>query len=86
MKNIFLTGLMLVLVGCANHPLDCATGLIAWDDCLPGTKGYEIRQQSLRNLSAAQAEKSATDDAICQSYGAKPGTDAYVNCRVQRDK
>jgi hypothetical protein len=86
MKNLLLTGIMLGLVGCANHPLDCATGLIAWDDCLPGTKGYEIRQQSLRSLSAARAEKSATDDAVCQSYGAKPGTDAYVNCRVQRDK
>lgn len=23
------------------------------------------------------------DDQRCQSYGAKPGTDAYVNCRVQ---
>ncbi|UZE14819.1 hypothetical protein [Pseudomonas sp. B21-053] len=86
MKKLLLAVIMLVLVGCANHPLDCAIGLIAWDDCLPGTKGYEVRQQSLKNLSAAEAEKTATDDAVCQSYGAKPGTDAYVNCRVQRDK
>ena len=86
MKNLLLAGVMLVLAGCANHPLDCAIGLIAWDDCLPGTKGYEVRQQSLKNLSAARAEKTATDDAICQSYGAKPGSDAYVSCRIQRDK
>jgi hypothetical protein len=86
MKTLLLTAAILVLTGCANHPLDCAIGLIAWDDCLPGTKGYEVRQQSLRNLSAARAEKTATDDAICQSYGAKPGSDAYVSCRVERDK
>jgi hypothetical protein len=86
MKNLFGVAVLLTLGGCANHPLDCAIGIIAWDDCLPGTKGYEVRQQSLKNLSAARAEKSATDDALCQSYGAKPGTDAYINCRVQRDK
>ena len=86
MKKLFGVAALLALGGCANHPLDCAIGIIAWDDCLPGTKGYEVRQQSLKNLSEARAEKSATDDALCQSYGAKPGTDAYINCRVQRDK
>jgi hypothetical protein len=25
------------------------------------------------------------DDATCRSYGAAPGSDAYVNCRMQRD-
>jgi hypothetical protein len=25
------------------------------------------------------------DDATCRSYGAVPGSDAYVNCRMQRD-
>jgi hypothetical protein len=25
------------------------------------------------------------DDATCKSYGAVPGSDAYVNCRMQRD-
>lgn len=86
MRALLLTTFLLALAGCANHPLDCAIGLIAWDDCLPGTKGYEVRQQSLKNLSAVRSEKATTDDAVCQSYGAKPGTDAYVNCRVQRDK
>ena len=76
----------LVLTGCANHPLDCATGFIAWDDCLPGTKGYEIRQQRLANLKGAIESKQQLDDAKCKSYGATPGSDAYVNCRVQLDK
>lgn len=59
------------LFGCAHHPLDCATGFVAWDDCEPGTRGYEIRQSALNR-----------DDRLCQSWGAVPGTDAYVNCRA----
>lgn len=29
------------------------------------------------------AAHNAQDDQQCLSYGAKPGTDAYVNCRAQ---
>jgi hypothetical protein len=29
------------------------------------------------------AEQNAADDAKCQSYGAKPGTDIYVTCRMR---
>jgi hypothetical protein len=76
----------LMLAGCANHPLDCATGLIAWDDCLPGTKGYAIRQESLKNLAAAEGHQASSDDAECQSFGAQPGTDSYINCRIQLKK
>ena len=86
MKTVILPLLLIFIAGCANHPLDCATGLIAWDDCLPGTKGYEIRQQSLKNLSDAKARKDLEDDAKCRSYGALLGSDAYVNCRVQLGK
>ncbi|MGF6125197.1 hypothetical protein QF019_000386 [Pseudomonas frederiksbergensis] len=75
-----------MLAGCANHPLDCATGLIAWDDCLPGTKGYAIRQESLKNLAAAEGHQASSDDAECQSFGAQPGTDSYINCRIQLKK
>lgn len=82
----YLLLMTLALVGCANHPMDCATGFIAWDDCLPGTKGYEIRQRSLGNLKSAVEIQNAQDDAKCRSYGAVPGSDAYVNCRVQLDK
>lgn len=28
------------------------------------------------------AQMAAKNDAQCQSYGAKPGSDAYVQCRV----
>ena len=86
MKTVLWSLMLILIAGCANHPLDCATGLIAWDDCLPGTKVYEIRQQSLKNLSEAKAEKDYMDDAKCRSYGATPGSDAYVNCRVQLGK
>jgi hypothetical protein len=83
MKAWAIATVALLMSGCANHPLDCATGLIAWDDCLPGTKGYAIRQESLKNLAAAEGQKANSDDAECQSFGAQPGTDTYVNCRIQ---
>jgi hypothetical protein len=76
---------LLALAGCANHPLDCSMG-VAWDDCLPDTNGYANRQDSLKKLAAAKELQAAKDDAQCQSYGATPGSDAYVNCRVQLDK
>src|SRR5215469_16297244 len=31
------------------------------------------------------AAQNAQDDQKCQSYGARQGTDAYVNCRAQLD-
>lgn len=32
-----------------------------------------------------QQRDAARDDAACRNYGALPGTDAYVNCRVHLD-
>jgi hypothetical protein len=33
-----------------------------------------------------QSQIAAKDDAICQGYGAKPGTPEYINCRGQQDQ
>lgn len=33
-------------------------------------------------LFASSEEIAAKDDTICRSYGAKPGSDAYVQCRT----
>jgi hypothetical protein len=30
----------------------------------------------------SSAERAARDDSECQSYGAKPGSDLYVQCRL----
>jgi hypothetical protein len=43
---------------------------MAWDDCLPGTAGYERSHAAL-----------ASDDEKCQSYGLGFGTPAYAECR-----
>jgi len=32
--------LLLLVTGCANHPVDCALGFVH-ADCLPGTMGYD---------------------------------------------
>jgi hypothetical protein len=72
-----LFGLVPVLVSltllsaCANHPVDCAVGF-HHADCLPGTAGYDSPDKF-----------SVVDDKQCQSYGLKPGTDAYANCRIK---
>lgn len=34
---------------------------------------------------ASQQQIAANDDATCQSYGAVPGSNAYIQCRMQRD-
>ena len=42
--------------------------------------------QTLEESRAAQrAAAQAQDDQKCQGFGARPGTDAYVNCRAQLD-
>jgi hypothetical protein len=44
---------------------------------------------SLAGCAEYQAERaaqiSASDDAQCASYGAKPGSDVYVQCRMNLD-
>jgi hypothetical protein len=32
---------------------------------------------------ASPGQIAASDDAQCRSYGAQPGSDAYVSCRTQ---
>jgi hypothetical protein len=65
---------MLALSGCQNHPVDCAAGF-AWDDCLPGTKGYEKKIA----IQGAMKDK-------CASYGFRKGTDAYAQCMMTLDQ
>jgi hypothetical protein len=47
---------------------------------LSGCAEYEARKQA-----AAQAQAAAIDtdeDGVCRSYGAVPGTTAYIQCRM----
>lgn len=72
MKRIFaLVMAAALLAGCANHPIDCAVGFVH-ADCLPGTAGY-----------ANPDRFAAEDDKACQSYGLKPGTPEYSDCRIK---
>ena len=36
----------------------------------------------LSGCAESPEEKAARQDALCQSYGAKPGTDQYIQCRA----
>lgn len=71
----FALAFAMLLGGCAGHPVDCATGLVAWSDCAPGTAGYQRRQNSLDQ-----------DADRCSGYGYTPGTDGYAHCRMSMDQ
>jgi hypothetical protein len=77
MKRSFaLLAACLLLGGCASgHPLDCATGLVAWNDCAPGSAGYNKRISMQRG-----------NQERCSGYGFQPGTDAYAQCLMNLDR
>lgn len=37
-------------------------------------------------MAEAKARNDAQDDQTCRGYGAKPGTDIYIQCRMQRQQ
>lgn len=37
-------------------------------------------------LFMSDAEVTSKDDAICRGYGAEPGSQAYIQCRVTQDQ
>lgn len=47
--------------------------------------GCVNKQQEHQEIEAVKAQQAVADDAQCQSYSAKPGSDAYVGCRMQLD-
>lgn len=47
---------------------------------LSGCAQYEARQRAEAQAQAAAI--AANEDATCQSYGADPGSPAYVQCRM----
>ena len=70
------------LVACADHSLDCSLG--RWhSDCEPGTRAYEQKKEVDAKQMAVDAENAAKDDAECRSYGFKPDTPSYVQCRTR---
>ncbi|WP_181135252.1 hypothetical protein [Pseudomonas syringae group genomosp. 3] len=44
--------------------------------------GCVNKQQDQQEIEAAKAQQAVADDAQCQSYSAKSGNDAYVDCRM----
>ena len=73
--NALMWMAFLGLTSWAGHPLDCATGLVAWDDCHPGTAGYNRRH----DMAGADRQK-------CAGYGFTPGTDNYARCVMELDQ
>jgi hypothetical protein len=49
-------------------------------------KGCGVVTSLAGQCAGRLAQREAADDAKCQGYGAKPGTDAYVQCRIGLDQ
>jgi hypothetical protein len=49
-------------------------------------KGCGIITSVAGDCAAVLTRREAADDAKCQGYGAKPGSDAYVQCRIGLDQ
>jgi hypothetical protein len=73
MRVLALLGLVLVwpLVGCQ-----------AMDDLPPGYFFPTPFTPTKQGLAAIKAEWAVKDDETCRGYGAKPGTDIYIQCRM----
>jgi hypothetical protein len=67
MKSVAMSACLLMLCLCCL----CGCGLIP---------GYRERFEAARDAQQTAADNA--DDAKCQSYGSKPGSDAYVACRM----
>lgn len=43
-------------------------------------------QTNQERMAEFKARNDALDDQTCRGYGAKPGTDIYIQCRMQRQQ
>jgi hypothetical protein len=57
--------------------------MVACIATLAGCAEYEARRQQ-EQMAKAQAV-TANDDAQCRSYGAAPGSQSYIQCRMNID-
>ncbi len=48
--------------------------------------GCLMGPMSQEEIAAKKAELAGKDDATCRGYGAKPGTDIYIQCRMAQQK
>jgi hypothetical protein len=76
MNRLGVLILAVFLSGCGTgHPLDCATGLVAWNDCPSGSAGFQRRASLEQN-----------DQTKCANYGFQVGTPDYARCIMALDQ
>lgn len=69
-----------------------AIGMLALLLALPLAGCFETAANSTpppmsnEQLAAKKQELAAKDDEACKGYGAKPGTEPYVQCRMKLDQ
>jgi len=59
---------------------------LALAGCLSDSEKANLRETLVGEAFSSKEELAAKDDAVCRGYGAQPGTNAYVQCRVVQDQ
>ena len=54
--------------------------------CFQNTSNSAPPPMSGEQLAARKQELAAKDDETCKGYGARPGTEPYVQCRMKLDQ
>jgi hypothetical protein len=68
------------LANCTANSVECTLGT-PHSDCAPNTYGHQAAMEELRSTRMT----GNIDDARCQSYGFKPGSPEYTQCRANLD-
>jgi len=62
-----------------------SAGIILDTNASAAALGGCANKPDFARVQAIEQARAAADDAKCQSYGAKPGEPAYIQCRVALD-
>jgi len=65
---VCFTGCSNVGPGFANHPIACSLGYV-WDDCLPGTKGWDNGGGKIYREGAQKVLDKYTQQQIMENSG-----------------
>ena len=85
MRVILIVLCVTALAGCGGGPQRNAAGYTSEQQAYYDFFISQGLSKETANLAAVSpvARQLYFDDRKCQSYGAKPGSDAYVACRAQ---
>jgi hypothetical protein len=80
MRFVLVLLVVVVCQSCSTRSIDCAIET-PHSECAPDTEGHRAALEEMR----ATQMTGSIDDARCRSYGWKPGSPEYTQCRAELD-